>query len=98
MSTSEYWRTGIYSQESAPGIIIAHGKSCDSHVTYCHVILCVCIGVTGQYLTDTNTNLFISRDGGSTWSMVSTINNIIIIIISLLSSHRLLLVHGVLGY
>ncbi len=97
MSTSEYWRTGIYSRESAPGIIIAHGKSCDSHVTYCHVILCVCIGVTGQYLNDDNTNLFISRDGGSTWSMVSTII-IIIIIIPPLSSHRLLLVHGVLGY
>ena len=31
----------------------------------------VIIGATGQTLNDDDTNLFISRDGGSTWSMVS---------------------------
>ena len=26
MLTSDYWRTAVYSQASAPGIIIAHGQ------------------------------------------------------------------------
>ena len=28
MDSSEYWRLGVYSDESAPGIIVAHGEYC----------------------------------------------------------------------
>lgn len=49
MTTSEYARTGVYSQASAPGLILAHGN-------------------TGSTLDAQSPNLYISRDGGVSWS------------------------------
>ena len=48
MDTTEYARLGVYSLDSAPGIIMAHGT------------------IGGQL--SANPDLYISRDGGNTWS------------------------------
>ena len=80
MSSSQYWRTGVYSTSSAPGLIIAHGMCCLLlfivvyclllFIVYCCLLLYICTGVTGAKLNDSNVNLFISRDGGVSWNMV----------------------------
>lgn len=69
MSSSQYWRTGVYSTASAPGIIIAHGRCC-CLLFFIVVYCCSFAGVTGAKLNDSNVNLFISRDGGVSWNMV----------------------------
>ena len=48
MDTTDYARLGVYSLDSAPGIIVAHGT------------------IGGQL--SANPDLYISRDGGNTWS------------------------------
>ena len=65
MSSSKYWRTGVYSQSSAPGIIIAHGNNILSMY-----FMFLFPGATGHYFNANKVDLYISRDGGSTWTKV----------------------------
>ena len=66
MDTSDYARLGIFSTESAPGIIIAHGITVTDHFLFKFYQLCSFTGTLGGTLSD-NPDLYISRDGGISW-------------------------------
>ena len=84
-SSREYRRIGVYSRNSAPGIIVAHGEyfkakqvllvSNTMPIQHCvYMYNCTHTGNTGSYLTDTGT-VYITRDGGLSWEQVDKRHN-----------------------
>ena len=71
MSSSQYWRTGVYSQQSAPGIIIAHGTAILS-LAHRRCYCCYPLGTTGASLSS-DPDLYVRPVGGINWRQVSTL-------------------------
>ena len=70
MDTSDYFRLGVYAQDSAPGLIVAHGRgSVGGSGWVGDQVWHISAGSLGAQLSS-DPDVYISRNGGITWSEV----------------------------